>query len=62
MTQIQTEIIHHPSAWYGRDLINDSSWIVSLEPRHLAIRERAGPAQGAGAAQDAGTTPEGGPA
>ena len=36
MAEILTEIVRHPSAWYGRDLINDNSWIVHLEPRHLA--------------------------
>jgi hypothetical protein len=36
MAEILTEIVHHPSAWYGRDLVNDSSWIVHLEPSHLA--------------------------
>jgi len=36
MTEILREIVRHPSAWYGRDLANDSSWIVHLEPRHLA--------------------------
>src|SRR5262245_37464218 len=35
MGQILTEPVHHPSAWYGRDLAHDSSWIVHLEPRHL---------------------------
>ena len=36
MTEILREIVRHPSAWYGRDLANDSSWIVHLEPDHLA--------------------------
>ena len=36
MTEILREIVRHPSAWYGRDLANDSSWIVHLEPAHLA--------------------------
>ena len=36
MTEILREIVNHPSAWYGRDLANDSSWIVHLEPAHLA--------------------------
>ena len=35
MPQILTEIVRHPSAWYGRDLANDTSWIVHLSPRHL---------------------------
>src|ERR1700722_19711792 len=36
MTEILREMVRHPSAWYGRDLANDSSWIVHLEPAHLA--------------------------
>ena len=36
MAEILTEIVRHPSAWYGRDLIDDTSWIVHLEPSHLA--------------------------
>src|SRR6266481_3834535 len=36
MAEILTETIRHPSAWYGRDLVNDSSWIVHLRPDHLA--------------------------
>lgn len=36
MSEILTTPAHHPSAWYGRDLINDRSWIVHLEPGHLA--------------------------
>src|SRR5260221_9076575 len=36
MAEILTEIVHHPSAWYGRDLVNDGSWIVHLGPSHLA--------------------------
>ena len=36
MTEILREIVRHPSAWCGRDLANDSSWIVHLEPGHLA--------------------------
>ena len=35
MPQILTDIVRHPSAWYGRDLAHDTSWIVHLEPRHL---------------------------
>ncbi|MBV8188613.1 MAG: TauD/TfdA family dioxygenase [Alphaproteobacteria bacterium] len=35
MGQILTETVHHPSAWYGRDLARDDSWIVQLDPRHL---------------------------
>jgi hypothetical protein len=36
MAEILTETVRHPSAWYGRDLIDDTSWIVHLEPGHLA--------------------------
>src|SRR3984893_8462575 len=36
VSEILREIVRHPSAWYGRDLANDSSWIVHLEPAHLA--------------------------
>jgi len=36
MAEILTEIVHHPSAWFGRDLVNDSSWIVHLGRSHLA--------------------------
>jgi len=35
MADILTEIVRHPSAWYGRDLLNDNSWIIHLEPGHL---------------------------
>ena len=35
MSQILTDIVRHPSAWYGRDLANDSSWIVHLQKPHL---------------------------
>jgi len=28
--------VNHPSAWYGRDLVRDSSWLVHLTPRDLA--------------------------
>jgi Taurine catabolism dioxygenase TauD, TfdA family len=35
MAEILNQIVDHPSAWYGRDLANDNSWIVRLEPRHL---------------------------
>jgi hypothetical protein len=41
MAQILTEIVSHPSAWYGRDLAADPSWIVHLEPRHLEEIARA---------------------
>ena len=35
MAEILTETVRHPSAWYGRDLVNDDSWIVHLEAKHL---------------------------
>ena len=35
MAAIVTDLIRHPSAWYGKDLATDGSWIVHLEPRHL---------------------------
>jgi hypothetical protein len=35
MVEIVREIVRHPSAWYGRDLSADLSWIVHLAPRHL---------------------------
>jgi len=35
MSHILTDIVRHPSAWYGRDLANDSSWIVHLQKPHL---------------------------
>ncbi len=35
MPQILADIVHHSSAWYGRDLVNDTSWIVHLQPQHL---------------------------
>ena len=35
-TEILTAPIHHPSAWYGKDLAADGSWIVQLTPAHLA--------------------------
>ena len=35
MGQILTSTVRHPSAWYGKDLAGDSSWIVRLGPRHL---------------------------
>ncbi len=35
MQDIHIDAIAHPSAWYGRDLATDSSWIAHLEPRHL---------------------------
>jgi hypothetical protein len=36
MTQVHTDIVQHSSAWYGRDLVDDPSWVVHLEPPHLA--------------------------
>jgi hypothetical protein len=36
MAEILNEIVRHPSAWYGPDLANDPSWIVRLQPSHLA--------------------------
>ena len=36
MAEILTETVRHPSAWYGRDLVDDPSWIVHLTPTHLA--------------------------
>ena len=36
MGQILTSTVRHSSAWYGKDLAHDTSWIVKLEPRHLA--------------------------
>jgi len=33
---IHGEIVQHPSAWYGKDLVNDPSWLVSLTPQDLA--------------------------
>src|ERR1044072_7642999 len=35
MSHILTDIVRHPSAWYGRDLANGSSWIVHLQEPHL---------------------------
>ncbi len=51
MSSILTEIVEHPSAWYGRNLINDPSWIVHLQPQHLeeiAAATRAVTARGLG--------------
>ena len=36
MVEILNEIVRDPSAWYGPDLANDTSWIVHLQPSHLA--------------------------
>src|SRR5260221_12446785 len=35
MPEILTDIVRHASAWYGRDLTHDSSWIVHLRPEDL---------------------------
>ena len=35
MPNIMTSIISHPSAWYGKDLARDTSWIVQLDRRQL---------------------------
>jgi hypothetical protein len=35
--QIHTEVVRHPSAWYGRDLVKDpSSWLVHLTSQDLS--------------------------
>lgn len=34
--QIHNEQVRHPSAWYGRDLVNDPSWLVHLTQQDLA--------------------------
>ena len=33
---IHTQPVSHPSAWYGRDLVNDQSWLVHLDQDDLA--------------------------
>jgi hypothetical protein len=33
---IHSEIVQHPSAWYGRDLIDDTAWLARLEGEDLA--------------------------
>jgi hypothetical protein len=35
MPNIMTSIISHPSAWYGKDLARDTSWIMQLDRRQL---------------------------
>jgi hypothetical protein len=35
-SHIHDSVVQHPSAWYGKDLATDSSWIVQLTPAHLA--------------------------
>ena len=32
---IHTKPVQHPSAWYGKDLANDRSWLVHLSSRDL---------------------------
>jgi hypothetical protein len=39
--RIHTEPVRHPSAWYGRDLANDSSWLVLLTQTDLVEIETA---------------------
>src|SRR5689334_15405487 len=34
--QILDSIVKHPSAWYGRDLVKDPSWLVQLSAHDLA--------------------------
>jgi hypothetical protein len=38
---IHTEPVQHPSAWYGKDLARDKSWLVHLTPRDLSEIEDA---------------------
>jgi hypothetical protein len=33
--QIHSEIVNHPSAWYGRDLAGDQSWMIHLDDQDL---------------------------
>jgi hypothetical protein len=33
---IHTQLVQHPSAWYGKDLATDRSWLVHLSPSDLA--------------------------
>ncbi len=35
MPGILRDVVQHSSAWYGRDLATDPSWIVHLQPAHL---------------------------
>jgi hypothetical protein len=35
MSDMMTSLIRHPSAWYGKDLAHDTSWIVQLNPKQL---------------------------
>jgi hypothetical protein len=34
--QIHEQLVQHPSAWYGRHLVNNPSWLVHLTPEDLA--------------------------
>ena len=34
--QIHTEVVQHPSAWYGRDSKDCSAWLVHLTAQDLA--------------------------
>ena len=34
--QIHSDPVQHPSAWYGRDLMNDPAWLVHLTQQDLA--------------------------
>jgi TfdA family taurine catabolism dioxygenase TauD len=33
--QIHKQVVEHPSAWCGRDLVHDASWLVHLTPQDL---------------------------
>jgi hypothetical protein len=34
--QVHSEQVRHPSAWFGRDLVDDPSWLVHLTQQDLA--------------------------
>lgn len=36
MADVHNALVQHPSAWYGKDLAADPSWVVPLTPAHLA--------------------------
>jgi hypothetical protein len=36
MADVHNALVEHPSAWYGKDLAADPSWVVPLTPAHLA--------------------------
>jgi hypothetical protein len=36
MADVHNALVQHPSAWYGKDLVSDPSWVVHLTPAHLA--------------------------